>query len=297
MATIKNLAFKGGGVLGIAYAGAIKALEGNNILPQIEKVAGTSAGAITATLVSLNYTADEIQSIVNSTSFSTFEDKKSILRIPFKYGLYAGDALLAWVKSTISKKGLPENATFRDFHNFVDTQNRPTKDLYVFASDLNFQSIRAFSYADTPDVMVAEAVRASMSIPMFFKAWQFSNNNPDDHIYVDGGLIYNYPITCFDTDGVPNPETLGFYLANLQQIPKANNLSFNHLLEYVKITFETSLDAQSVDFFKDSEQVKRSVLINDLGISATNFNLTKDQEDALYQSGLSATQAYLAKLA
>jgi NTE family protein len=297
MTTIKNLAFKGGGVLGIAYAGAIKVLETNNILPQIEKVAGTSAGAITATLVSLNYTADEIQSIVNSTSFSTFEDDKSILRIPFKYGLYAGDALLAWVKSNITKKGLSENATFRDFHNFTDGQNQKTKDLYVFASDLNLQSLKVFSFATTPDVIVAEAVRASMSIPMFFEAWKFSNNAPDDHIYVDGGLIYNYPITHFDTGGEPNPETLGFYLANLQAIPKPNDLSFDKLLSYVKITFETSLDAQSVLVLNDPEQVKRSVFIDDLGISGTNFNLTKEQEDALYQSGLNATQAYLAKMA
>ena len=54
MATIKNLVFKGGGVLGIAYAGAIKVLEDKQILGQIERVAGTSAGAITAALVNLS---------------------------------------------------------------------------------------------------------------------------------------------------------------------------------------------------------------------------------------------------
>ena len=45
MQTIKNLVFKGGGVLGIAYAGAIEILEEKQILQQVQRVAGTSAGA------------------------------------------------------------------------------------------------------------------------------------------------------------------------------------------------------------------------------------------------------------
>ena len=286
MATIKNLVFKGGGVLGIAYAGAIKVLENRQILQGVENVAGTSAGAITATLVSLGYNSDEIKTIVNGTSFKSFEDKKSIVRIFTKYGLYAGDATLDWLKKLIAQKGLPENATFRDF------KNKGCKDLYVFATDLNIHGLKEFSFATYPDVVVAEAVRASMSIPMFFKAWRFPNNNPDDHIYVDGGMIFNFPIDVFDLDGTPNPETMGFYLSNVHGVPKTNTLQYNHLLEYVKIIFETLLDAQSIDFNNDPEQKRRSAIIDDLGISATNFNLTTEQEEALYQSGIKCTEAY-----
>ena len=36
---------------GIAYAGAIKELENNKLISQIEKVGGTSAGAITAMMI------------------------------------------------------------------------------------------------------------------------------------------------------------------------------------------------------------------------------------------------------
>jgi NTE family protein len=49
--TIKNLVFEGAGVRGIAYAGAIKELENNKLISQIEKVGGTSAGAITAMMI------------------------------------------------------------------------------------------------------------------------------------------------------------------------------------------------------------------------------------------------------
>ena len=289
MPTIKNLAFKGGGVLGIAYAGAIKVLEDHNMLQAVEKVAGTSAGAITATLLSLRYSSADLKTIVDATSFKSFEDRKNILRIATKYGLYAGDAFLSWMQDQIVHQGLPANATFRDF------KNHGCRDLYVFSTDLNTQNLKEFSFEKTPDVIVAEAARASMSIPLFFKAWKFSDNNPDDHIYVDGGMVYNFPLDRFDTGGEPNPETMGFFLSNLTGVPKTNDLSYDEVLHYVKILFETMLDAQSIDFQEDTELKKRTAVIDDLGISATNFDLTPDQEEALYQSGIACTTAFLSQ--
>ena len=45
MSQFKNLVFEGGGVKGIAYAGALQVLEQQTIMPDIKRVAGTSAGA------------------------------------------------------------------------------------------------------------------------------------------------------------------------------------------------------------------------------------------------------------
>ena len=41
-----NLVFEGGGVKGIAYAGALEELENKGILQNIRRVGGTSTGAI-----------------------------------------------------------------------------------------------------------------------------------------------------------------------------------------------------------------------------------------------------------
>lgn len=286
----KNLVFKGGGVLGIAYAGAIQVLEDQKILQQIERVAGTSAGAITAALVSLKYSADQIHQMVNATNFKSFEDKWDPLRIPTKYGLYAGDAFLAWMQKCLTDKHLAATATFQDLHNagFLD--------LHVFATDLNTQGLKEFSLATTPNVSVAEACRASMSIPLFFKAWTFSNNIPDNHVYVDGGTIYNYPITTFDTGDLPNFQTLGFYLTNMTGPQPPSNLKYDQLFEYVKDLFDTLMNAQVIDFQKDSSERKRTVTIDDFGISATNFALTDAQKVQLYESGKKYTTAYLTEL-
>lgn len=285
---ITNLAFKGGGVLGIAYAGALQVLQDNNILQQTQRVAGTSAGAITAALVSLRYTAEEIYNIVQATDFKSFEDGMNPLRVATKYGLYEGDAFLNWMKTQIKNKGLSENATFTDF------KNNGMADLHVFATDLNAKNLREFSFATTPNVIVAEAVRSSMSIPLFFKAWQFSNNNPDNHLYVDGGMVYNFPITIFDNGGSPNENTLGLYLQNLGPAPAPSDLGYDHLLKYIADLFETMLDAQLIDFDKNPEEKSRSIVIDNLGISPTNFGLTKEQQTALYNSGKKYATAFLA---
>jgi NTE family protein len=287
MAMIKNLAFKGGGVLGIAYAGAITVLEQKGILKNIEKVSGTSAGAITAALVSLNYTAAEIHTIVQSTDFKTFEDKKDPLRLLTKYGIYKGDALLAWIEAQIVKKGLPANATFTDF------KNKGCKDLYVFASDLNIKNVKAFSFSKTPNVVVAEAIRASMSIPFFFSAYQFRNNNPDNHMYVDGGMVYNFPITYFDSNGKSNPETMGLYLSDLNKKKSVDVVQYDHIIQYIKAVFSTIMDAQVIDFENDQEEKSRTAIIDNLGISAVNFDITKAQQDALYASGVNYTTKFI----
>ena len=53
----ENLVFEGAGIRGIAYSGAIAELEQHGLLKNIKRVGGTSAGAITALLLCLGYTA------------------------------------------------------------------------------------------------------------------------------------------------------------------------------------------------------------------------------------------------
>jgi NTE family protein len=70
----KNLVFEGGGVKGVAYGGSLEALDQEGVLDEIEKVAGTSAGAITATMVALGYSANYIKNEMLNLDFKTFKD-------------------------------------------------------------------------------------------------------------------------------------------------------------------------------------------------------------------------------
>ena len=55
----RNLVFEGSGIRGIAFAGAIQEFERQNMIYTVQRVSGTSAGAITALLLSLGYSAAE----------------------------------------------------------------------------------------------------------------------------------------------------------------------------------------------------------------------------------------------
>lgn len=101
---IKNLVLEGGGVKGIAYVSAIQKLSDMDVLGRVEQVTGTSVGAITTYLLSLRNSTLEINEIIYGLDFKSFEDHKNPLRIISKYGLYAGDAFLAWLRNLIAGK-------------------------------------------------------------------------------------------------------------------------------------------------------------------------------------------------
>lgn len=284
---IKNLVFEGGGVKGVAYIGAIEVLSEKNLLKDITGVAGNSAGAITACLLALQYSASEINKIVFEMDFKSFEDDKNYRRVKSEYGLYAGDTFLEWMTSLIVQKGFATTATFQDLND------KGCLDLKVYATDLYTRNLQEFSLEKTPNTIVAEAVRASMSIPLFFKVWKFSNNLPNDHLYVDGGVLLNYPLNAFDKTQKKDERTLGFRTDNISNKPSVDAFGYKDLKAYTKALFETMLVAQNVIFKENETAVKSTVHIDDMGISATNFDLTEDDKYALITEGRKATEAYL----
>jgi len=78
-----NLIFEGGGVKGIAYVGALQVLEEKGILPGITRVGGTSAGAINAVLLGLNFTPQETLRILNKLDFKKLYVQQRNLGISF----------------------------------------------------------------------------------------------------------------------------------------------------------------------------------------------------------------------
>ncbi|MBL7849486.1 MAG: patatin-like phospholipase family protein [Cyclobacteriaceae bacterium] len=282
MRDIENLVFKGGGVLGTAYAGAIEALDEYGLLNKVLRVGGTSSGSITAALVALRFTSSEIKQITHAIPFKDFGDQWDPLRILTKYGLYKGDAFMAWMKNIINEKtGIP-GITFAQWaeSGFLE--------LKVFATDLNTASIKEFSSQTTPDVVVAESIRASMAVPFFFSAWKFPGGKPDDHVYVDGGAVYSYPITCFND----LPKTLGFFL--YEDAPTVSDLGFDDILKYSHALFTAMTNAQDEDFGRDKEEEAVTVRINGLGISSLDLKITDEERMRLFVEGKRATINYLA---
>jgi len=286
-AIFRNLVFEGGGVRGVAYAGALGVLEERGFLASVRAVAGTSAGAFAALLLSLGYSPDGLADALRSIHFKTLEDQPNPLRVATHYGLYKGDVLRDWIAAQVTGAGLPESLTF------AELAATGARDLKVFATDLNICDTREFSAQTTPDTSVVGAVRASMSIPLMYAAWQFPDGKPDNHIYVDGGTVYNYPIGAFaGADGM-DAATLGFRFKSGEKVPRANKLGTDHFFDYARSLFAAVMSAQTIDFNHDPAQVRRSVMIDDLGYRATDLDLSETDFDRLYASGRKAVEDYL----
>ncbi|MGD9592838.1 MAG: patatin-like phospholipase family protein, partial [Candidatus Berkiella sp.] len=76
MPPLKDIAFKGGGAKGAAYPGVVQALDEEGYLEEIDMVFGASAGAITAFIVGLGFSADQVKRLTDKTKFTDFTDIK-----------------------------------------------------------------------------------------------------------------------------------------------------------------------------------------------------------------------------
>jgi NTE family protein len=229
-----NIVFEGAGIRGIAYVGALKYLEENELLNNIEKVGGTSAGAIAALAVSLGYDSHDIEKLIYDTKFQKFNDGKflfigGIARLNRNYGWYRGKAFIKWLEELIRAKTGDADITFQEMHE------AKFKDLYVTGTSLNRQRLLVFSFESYPHMRVKDAVRISMSIPLYFEAVLIdSAGHPRDKkdlpehydLMVDGGFTGNFPVFIFDSllthEGrikrIPNVNTIGFRIDSPEQI-------------------------------------------------------------------------------
>lgn len=275
---IKNLVFKGGGVRGVGYSGALSVLEQKGILAGIERTAGTSAGALTALLVTLKYTAAEIRKIISGLDFAGLQHGFNPIRLVEHFGIYSNEHLTAWVEKVVSDK-LGMNATF------AMMKARGFLDYHCVATAVNVQKAQGFNVKETPNVRVTDATVASMSIPGFFPKMTFPGMPFD---YVDGGCVWNYPITIFDND-CPPEETLGLYLHNYKQPSPLRSDGVYHMALAV---FQSALAAQDVDDDADPALLSRTIMIDTLGISSTDFAITDLQKEALATAGEAAANKF-----
>jgi NTE family protein len=319
MSQFRNLVFEGGGVKGIAYAGALEVLEKENILPDIKPVGGTSAGAITAVLLALGAKSADIADIVGHTSFRKFMDDsfgmvRDTQRLLTEYGWYKGDAFTDWMKKLIYNFTWDSNLTFGKLRELGPEDPSKYRDLYVVGTNLRMQIPEVFSADETPDMPIWLGVRISMSIPLFFAAVR-----QEEGIYVDGGVTWNYPIdlfddkkyldkdskafivptyTTYDKNHVYNKETLGFRVDTKDEI-KAEKESWrrpsakiDNILDYAGVLLGFIMDmANKAHLHKNDWH--RTVFIDAGGVRATEFDLSDKQVDMLVDNGKEGAQEYL----
>ncbi|WP_094777533.1 patatin-like phospholipase family protein [Paraburkholderia ribeironis] len=91
--------------------------------------------------------------------------------------------------------------TFRQLRTITGTP------LKVVATNVTDQCVEVFSYERTPDVVVADAVAASICLPVVFRPWSFSCQRSSGvradvtrRAFLDGGVTSNLPVWTLDRE-------------------------------------------------------------------------------------------------
>lgn len=293
--------FEGSGVKGIGLVGAAETIEDAGY--EFVNLAGTSAGAVVATLLAAGYSAKELKPIINDINFATFQDPPLIGRVPFigplideifNKGLYKGDVFLNLIRKLLAERNV---YTFRQLINpeFADDDRYRFK-VRIIASDISRgrmlvlpQDIRNYGQAPE-DLDVALAVRMSMSIPFFFEPVKLQNS-----FIVDGGMLSNFPVELFDSNGIPEWPTFGFKLVLSNQDTPGDMVHhpINGPISELSAMFSTALEAHAA-YYLANDKFVRTIAIDTLNIGTTDFNLSGEQKAALYASGVQAAKTFLA---
>jgi len=200
----ENLVLEGGGCKGVAYAGLLRCLEKVGIADQLKRFAGASAGAMAATFMALGYTADEMEDLLSVDMESLFVDHKcgflSLLSsIPRFFGWNPAKKFYNWLSGLIAAKSYTNNPAM----TFDDLYKERSIELCIVVTNLNLNRATLCHAKTTPDMPIRDAVRMSMSIPIYFQACRYSTSGAQHKdIYVDGGVLNNYPLNCFDGWGL-----------------------------------------------------------------------------------------------
>lgn len=309
-----DLVLEGGGVKNIALLGAVTVLaEAGYVFP---RVAGTSGGAIIAAGVAAFQKAGrdlgellEVSLLVDNSRFLEWRRPGRIagpvsgaVDLLRHGGLHSGDYLYEFLGPALESAGVRTFADLRMDDPDSSLSEHQRYSLVIHVTDLTHRVLVRLPwdyghYGHDPDQQpVADAVRASMSIPFFFRPVHVQT----DHgaaTWVDGGVLANYPITVFDrTDGRPARwPTWGIKVSTSpphgrdRPLRTPVGLGLRCLATMTGDWYRSSFGADTAG--------RRTIQVDTSEVPSTQFDVDNRARLRLFHNGRAAATAFLESLA
>lgn len=291
-----DLVCEGGGIKGIALLGAIYYLNEQGY--EFKKIAGTSAGAIVASLLAVGYKGNELKDILFNIDFKKFMDKTPLGKIPImgplisilkNKGLFNGDVIENFLEEKFKAKGKTK---------FKDISIDGTSPLKIITSDITRKKLVVLPddlkdyHIDDMEFNIAKAVRMSMSFPFAFTPVLIEDNN-NSSFFVDGGLTSNFPVWLFDVEGIPRWPTFGLRLKSDDE-DKFTAAKDTGLLKYLFNIIDTAISSNEEAYLNNKDSV-RTIDIPTFDINTLDFSLSQEKKKKLFNSGYNAAKEFLDK--
>jgi len=286
----QNMAIEGGGVLGIAYLGALKELFADGSIDAFDCFAGSSAGSLIAILLACGADYDFMYNTIWDFDISKLKDRtwfgEDIIRFVSKFGFYKGDRLMQFIEDTLFRLIGIRNPTFSQIMSLTGNK------LVITGANVSRNTVEYFTPGTHPDMSAALAVRISCSIPYFFKPVKLEGD-----YYVDGGVLDNYPIHFFDrNECFANTRTLGLKLISNEDLKAESGLidPIRNIKDFTASLINCMHNqAQKVHVKKGDWD--RTVCIHTGDLSYIDFDITMDEKRTLMEAGKRAIYQYIVR--
>ena len=311
-----DLVLEGGGVKGLGLVGAVLHLMREGY--EFPRVAGTSAGSILAAFLAAGATADELAGIMERLDYSRVPDRSAPgvpglsegIGLLHRRGAHPGDYIHGFVAEELERLGVKTFADLRRTDRQADPSLAPFQayKLVVMATDITRGRLLRLPWdyrslnLDPDRQAVADAVRASISIPLFFEPVTVRDGESDERrTLVDGGVLSNFPIEIFDrTDaaqprwptlgvkviaGLPDDDPSLFPGVMLPQLPPL------HLLEQV---VATAIVGHDQTYLERPCVRRRAIQVDTSAVGIVEFDAGKRRRDEVVASGDRAAREFLA---
>jgi NTE family protein len=289
--------FSGGGVKGIAFAGAIKAAEEAGY-DEWERLAGTSAGAIAAMALAVGYDAEGIRDALRSTDYARIADTGSIFGEAFnlakRHALTRGRGLSEWIEGLLREA--PHKARiFGELDGGLQVIgcDLAHSRLVVFPDDVGLYEGEDGKALVPEQFPIAEAVRISAGYPYFFPPVALRDRaTGKDGVLVDGGVASSFPVFVFDRPQPRHP-TWGFRLHSglgAEQPSWREIGGVDWPVDMAWGILETAMNA--FDRHELAGFGDRVVSIPTGDVDTLDFKLSPEQRDYLYRSGYEAGKEF-----
>ncbi|HZT94933.1 MAG TPA: patatin-like phospholipase family protein [Gaiellaceae bacterium] len=307
--------FRGGGVKGLALAGALCGFAEHPTKPirTWKNVAGASAGAIIACYLATGHDAQAMLDLMRRTSFGQFADFPlhskllGIGRLLLGRGMAPGKAFESWFEDVLG------GATFADVRKNDDPADHTEQwwlkliavdvtagRLLVLPGDLQlYRDPRTGRPIEPNDFSIARAARMSMSIPYFFDPVQLQDVQGRTCLIVDGGTLSNFPVWLWDVDPKvtgrqPIRPTFGFTLKGGHGFGGPGVLAkvAPWQLRFAFEIFHTAESAWDERFVSHSTRV-RTLAVDADDVGTTEFDLSQAKQQLLVANGRAAAKAFL----
>lgn len=276
-----NCIFGGGGVRGMCYIGALKAIEELNI--EIGSIGGSSVGAVFAALLAAGYNESEIKELFFNFNFNMFRDI-NINIFNNDLSISKGEIFLDWLRETIGKKVLNEKYKEGSKVRFKDLK----KDLHILTLDINTNTPYVFSKENTPDEEVALAVRTSAGLPGLMRPI-----NIGDSMLVDGDLIKSWPAwKIYERLNTSDSRLLEFRLEGSRDGNDVKNP-----MDYLNSIISTIWYLCTENVFNSYKNNDRYdyIVIDTKDIILFDFAIEREKKEQLADKGYKLTKEYFLK--